>query len=282
MFPRCWPPDDLLLLLTAHDTHPLSEISSMFTDAHVHLSFPEFAQDLTEVMRRAQVAGVTRMVTIGTSMEDAHRVVEIAGQFPGVYVALGLHPGGETVAHPSQLQDLPDSNKLVAIGETGLDYYRGTLQKQQQRELFQAHLDLARQRQLPVVIHQRKAEADIQAMLRENAPDWRPWGVMHCFAGEETFAAECVELGLMISFSGILTFQNAGALREVAKAISLEHVLLETDCPYLAPHPHRGRRNEPSYIPRVAQVLAQIRGVTIEEVAQVTSENAQRLFRFHW
>lgn len=252
----------------------------MFTDTHAHLCWPDFARDLPLVLERARAAGVTRIITIGTSLDNLPATLTLAGRYEGVYAAVGLHPGDVPVP---VMQELPLSAKVVAIGETGLDYYREAKTdhalRRQQRHLFQAHLDLARQRRLPAVIHNRDAEADMLAMLRANVPDWRPWGVMHCFAGNEAFARECIELGLLVSFAGILTFKNATALRAVARAVPLEHVVLETDAPYLAPVPYRGKRNEPAYIPLIAAALAELRGIPVAEVAQVTTANAERLFR---
>jgi TatD DNase family protein len=272
----------------------------MFTDTHAHLCWPDFAGDLPQIIERARAAGVTRIVTIGTSLENAQATLDLAGKYDGVYAAVGLHPGDVPVPAASLVQSLPVSPKLVAIGETGLDYYRLVerastpvhsstsatgetpvpLLKQQQRALFQAHLDLARQRRLPVVIHNREAEADMRVMLRANVPDWRPWGVMHCFAGSEAFAHECLDLGLLISFAGILTFKNASQLRTIAGQVPLDSILLETDAPYLAPVPHRGKRNESSYIPLIAAALAEVKGVPVEEIARVTTANAARLFRW--
>lgn len=253
----------------------------MFTDTHAHLCWPEFAAELPQVVERAAAAGVSRIVTIATGLDNAAATLAIAERFPGVYAAVGLHPGDVPVP---VMQELPVSPKVVAIGETGLDYYREAKAdmalRQQQRALFQAHLDLARQRRLPVVIHNREADADMLAMLRANAPDWRLWGVMHCFAGDEALAAACVELGLMVSFAGILTFKNAAALRAVAAAVPLDSVLLETDAPYLAPVPHRGQRNEPSFLPLIAAALAEVKDVSVPEIARVTTANAARLFRF--
>jgi TatD DNase family protein len=247
----------------------------MFTDTHAHLSFPDFSEDLPVVIERAQTAGVGGIVTVATGLEDARRALEIAGQFEGVYAAVGLHPGDEPVAEPASVRKLPVSGKIVAVGETGLDYYRGRAHKQEQRYLFAAHLAFAKEHDKPVIIHNREAGADLLEILRE----FRPAGVMHCFSGGEKFAFDCIELGLFISYSGILTFENAAALRAVAKAVPLENVLLETDCPYLAPQPYRGKRNEPAHIPLIAQALAQIKSVSVEEVARATTANACRLFR---
>ena len=263
----------------------------MFTDTHAHLSFPDFAADLPATVARAAEAGVTHIISVATDLADTHRVLTVAGAYPGVFASVGLHPNhvpSNWRVDMQQLADLAGQPKVVAIGETGLDYFRmpandrvpGTISapQQLQQEMFQAHLALARQRRLPVIIHCRAADADTLAMVRANVPDWRPWGVMHCFAGNTQVALECIELGLLISFTGILTFKNADALREVAGAVPLESLLLETDSPYLAPIPQRGQRNEPAFIPYIAGMLAQLKGVPVAEVARVTTANAQRLF----
>ncbi|MEI8315503.1 MAG: TatD family hydrolase [Verrucomicrobiota bacterium] len=253
----------------------------MFIDTHAHLSFPDFASDLPATVARAAAAGVTRIVSVATDLADTHRVLTVAGQYPGVFASVGLHPNHTSDSWRADMQELAGlagQPKVVAIGETGLDYYRTRDHAVVQREMFQAHLDLVRQRHLPVIIHCRAADADTLAMVRANVPDWRPWGVMHCFAGNTQVALECIELGLLISFTGILTFKNADALREVAGAVPLESMLLETDAPYLAPIPQRGQRNEPASIPHIAGTLAQLKGVPVEEVARVTTKNAQQLF----
>ena len=253
----------------------------MFTDTHAHLSFPDFANDRPATVARATAAGVTRIISVATDLADAHRVLAVAGEYPGVFAAVGLHPNHTSDSWRADMQalaTLAGRPKVVAIGETGLDYFRSRDRVAVQREMFQAHLDLARPRRLPVIIHCRAADADTLAMVRANVPDRRPWGVMHCFAGNTQVAMECIELGLLISFTGILTFKNADALRTVAGAIPLESMLLETDSPYLAPIPQRGQRNEPAFIPHIAAALAQLKGVPVEEVARVTTANAQRLF----
>jgi TatD DNase family protein len=276
----------------------------MFTDTHAHLCWPEFTAELPAVIERARAAGVERIVTIGTDLANCRQALAIAEQFPGVYAAVGLHPGDVPtvgLGQMDELRQLARQPKVVAIGETGLDYYRlpttasGTLAppsasggatvsvaavKQQQKDLLWAHLALAKELRLPVIIHNRDANVDLLEILCGHEPDFRPWGVMHCFSGDEKFAFDCIELGLFISFTGILTFKNAVPLRAVAKAVPLDHILLETDCPYLAPVPHRGQRNEPAYIPLIAQALAAIKGVPVEEVAAVTTRNAERLLHF--
>lgn len=255
----------------------------MFIDTHAHLSFPDFAADLPATVARAATAGVTRIVSVATDLADAQRVLTVAGQYPGVFASVGLHPNHIPDSWRTDLQQigkLAGQPKVVAIGETGLDYYRSRDHAAAQQEMFQAHLELARQRHLAVIIHCRAADADTLAMVRANVPDWRPWGVMHCFAGNTQLALDCIELGLLISFTGILTFKNADALRTVAGAVPLESLLLETDSPYLAPIPQRGQRNEPAFIPHIAEALAKLKGVAVEELARVTTANAQRLFGF--
>jgi TatD DNase family protein len=262
----------------------------MFIDTHAHLSDPEFAGELPQVIERAQAADVTQIVGISTNLETARKTLEFARQFGAVYAAVGLHPGEVphvTLCDMKELAQLAAEPKVVAIGETGLDYYReardDAVLRQQQKDLFWAQLELAKERRLPVVIHNRAAERDILEILRAHAEglpkEWRPWGVMHCFSGDEKFASDCIEIGLLISYTGILTFQNATALRDVAGKVALDCVMLETDAPYLAPVPHRGKRNEPSYVPLIGEALAQVKGVSVEEIARATTENAQRLFR---
>jgi len=271
----------------------------MFVDTHCHLSYPEFADELPAVIERATAAGVTRIVSIATDLADARRTLEIAGQHAGVFASVGLHPNSECrLCDMKPLAELAGQPKVVAIGETGLDYYRLVerasppvysptaktgetpvpLLKQQQKDLLWAHLALAKERHLPVVIHNRSAEGDLLEILRAHEPGFRPWGVMHCFGGDEKFAFACLEIGLFISFTGILTFKNAEPLRAVAKKLPLDSVMLETDAPYLAPIPQRGKRNEPAFVPHIAAVLAQVRGVPVEEIARVTTANAERLF----
>ncbi|MGA2221052.1 MAG: TatD family hydrolase [Verrucomicrobiia bacterium] len=263
----------------------------MLIDTHAHLCYPDFANDLPQIVERARAGGVERIVSIATDLDSAKQTLDIARRFDGVFAAVGLHPGEVprvTLHDMKQLGALANESKVLAIGETGLDYYREAKNdaalRQQQKDLFWAHLELAKERRLAVVIHNRASEADILEILRTHAEslpkDWRPWGVMHCFGGDEKFALDCIEIGLLISYTGILTFKNAAPLREVAKNVSLDFVMLETDAPYLAPRPHRGKRNEPSYVSLIAETLAQVKGVSVEEVARATTENARRLFRF--
>jgi TatD DNase family protein len=262
----------------------------MFIDTHAHLVYPDLANDLLQVIDRARAAGVERIISIATTLDDARRTLELTQRFDGVFASVGLHPGeipNVSLCEMKELAVLANEPKVVAIGETGLDYYREAKDdaalRQQQKDLFWAQLELAKERHLPVVIHNRAAEKDVLEILRAHAEslpkEWRPWGVMHCFSGDERFAFDCIEIGLLISYTGILTFKNATALRDVAQKVSLDSVMLETDAPYLAPVPHRGKRNEPAYVPLIAEALAQVKGVTVEEVGRVTTLNAERLFR---
>jgi TatD DNase family protein len=264
----------------------------MYVDTHAHLSHADFAAELPAVLARAYAAGVGRIISVATTLNDARQNLELARRHDGVFAAVGLHPGevpNVTVCDMKELAALAAEPGVVAIGETGLDYYReakdnATL-RQQQQDLFWAQLELAKQRRLPVVIHSRgDVQADLLHIVHAHAEtlpkELRPWGVMHCFSGDEKFASECIEIGLLISYTGILTFKNAAALRAVARKVPLDFVMLETDAPYLAPVPHRGTRNEPANVPLIAETLAQIKGVSAEEIARVTSENAARLFRF--
>jgi TatD DNase family protein len=264
----------------------------MLIDTHAHLSAPEFADELPAVIARAAAAGVEHILSVATHLDDARRALDIARRHPGVSVAVGLHPGAVPEVSLCDMRELaalasePRHVGVVAIGETGLDYYRDAKDnpalRQRQKDLLWAHLQLAQQRRLPVIIHNRAADVDLIEILRAHAAglpkDWRPWGVMHCFTGDEKFAFDCIEIGLLISYTGILTFTNAAALRDVAHKVSLDFVMLETDSPYLAPAPHRGKRNEPAHLPLIARALARAKGVEVQEVAATTTANARRLF----
>jgi TatD DNase family protein len=262
----------------------------MFIDTHAHLCYPDFGEELPQIVERAQTAKVMQIVSIATDLEGARKTLDIAHRFEAVHATVGLHPGeipNVSLCDMKELGQLAAEPKVVAIGETGLDYYREAKDdaalRQQQKDLFWAQLELAKERQLPVVIHNRAAEHDILEIVRAHAEslpkESRPWGVMHCFSGDERFAFDCIEIGLLISYTGILTFKKSTVLRDVAGKVSLDCVMLETDAPYLAPEPHRGKRNEPAHVPLIAEALAQVKGVTVEEVARATTATAKRLFR---
>jgi TatD DNase family protein len=258
----------------------------MFIDTHAHLSEPGLAAELPAVLERARRANVRRIVSVATNLDDARRTLEIAHQHPEVFAAVGLHPAEAHNVAPADIEELAAlaaAPKVLAIGETGLDYYRGQQHAQQQKDLLCAQLQLAKQRQLPVIIHSRgNVQADLLAILRAHAGSLpnrsRPWGVMHCFSADERFALDCIELGLLISFTGMLTFHNAEAVRKVARKIPLQFVMLETDAPYLAPAPYRGTRNEPARLPLIAKALAEIKALSLQQIAAATTTNATRLF----
>lgn len=259
-----------------------------WVDTHAHLTFPELSAELSEVLARAQAAGVGTVVCIGCDAASSQASVDLAKTNPVVWATVGLHPGyvpSVGLCDMKSIRALATEPKVVAIGETGLDYYRlpsapgeAAAVTRQQKDVLWAQLDLARQLRKPVVIHNRAADADLMEILRAHEPGFAPWGVMHCFSGDSRLAFECLELGLMISFTGMLTFRNAGNLREVARQVPLSRIMLETDAPYLAPVPHRGRRNEPAFVVEIGRALAEIKNVSMDEVAQVTTANARALF----
>ena len=261
----------------------------MFTDSHCHLVFPELQAQLPAIRDAMAQAQVTRALCICTTLEEFPAVHALATGYDNFWATVGVHPdneSGEELAEPS-LNDLLQRAALprvVGIGETGLDYYRlgdRTVDDMAwQRERFRVHIRAARESRLPLIIHTRSASDDTLAILREEGAgaDGGVTGVFHCFTETRAVARQALELGFMISFSGILTFKNAAELREVAREVPLDRCLIETDSPYLAPAPHRGKTNNPSYVPLVAAQLAQIKGCSIEAVAEATSRNFERLF----
>ena len=256
----------------------------MYVDSHCHLSFPELYGRLPELRREMAAAQVDRALCICTALEEFGRVHEMALAHDNFWCTVGVHPDNEGVQEPS-LEDLLLRCRLprvVAIGETGLDYYRlngrGVAQMDWQRERFRVHIRAARESGLPLVVHTRSASADTLALLREEGQG-AVRGVFHCFTETRAVAAAALELGFDISFSGILTFRNAEELREVARFVPLERCLIETDSPYLAPMPYRGKTNHPALVPYVAAKLAELKNLPVCEVARRTSANFERLFR---
>jgi len=285
----------------------------MLIETHAHLDYPDFAGDFDEILRRATEAGVTRIITIGTSIESSRRAVDLAEKYPNIYAVIGVHPtyveeSGEDVITP--LRELARNPRVVAIGETGLDYhslpsaelskdrqtqvFARALQtsteeqieadihdgayKSKQASLFEQQLDLAVELGLNVVIHQRDAWDDTLAIIRPYSDKLR--GVFHCFGGTRAEADEVLALGHLVSFTGIVTFKNGRAVRDVATQIPLWKFMVETDCPYLAPVPFRGKRCEPAYTRIVAETIAAARGVSLAEVANMTTQTAEEFFRF--
>jgi TatD DNase family protein len=251
----------------------------MFIDSHCHINFPELAAKLPEVFDLMAQNGVSHALCIGVELEKFPEIRALAETYPNVYASVGVHPDHEDCTEPTvdELLTLADHPKVVAIGETGLDYFRLTGDLEWQRERFRTHIRAAKACRKPLVIHTRAAADDtLRIMREENAGE--AGGVMHCFTESLAVAEAAVDLGFYISFSGIVTFKNAASLREVAAAIPLERMLIETDAPYLAPVPHRGKTNEPGYVKHVAEEIARVRGLTAEAVGVATSENFFRLF----
>lgn len=258
----------------------------MLIDSHAHLDARAFDPDRPEVLKRAWDAGVRAIVTIGVeeALEGVERAVAIAEENDAVYATVGFHPHDAAKVRPGMLaglRDLAGRSKVVGIGETGLDYHYMHSPARVQQDLFRATLRMARELGLPAVIHTREADEDTVAILRETVEEnGGPLaGVVHCFSGDYALARRVLDLGLDISFTGVITFPGAAPLREVLKRVPLERVLLETDCPYLAPVPFRGRRNEPAFVARVAEQAAEVVGRSVREVERVTGGNAVRLFR---
>lgn len=254
----------------------------MFIDTHAHLDDARYDSDRDVMIKRASDAGVIRMVTIGCDLATSQAAVALAGQYPFVYASVGVHPHEVkhiTAGWYDELRRLAVHEKVVAYGEIGLDYHYNHSTPEEQRERFREQLRLARELRLPIIIHTREAPEDTVQMLKE---EWSTelGGVFHCFSGDAWLAKEALDLGFYLSFSGILTFQNAGMLRDIARTVPADRLLIETDCPYLTPVPHRGKRNEPAYVRHVANALAGVLGDTsTEAIARTTTANARRLFR---
>jgi TatD DNase family protein len=285
----------------------------MLIETHAHLDYPDFANDLDDVLRRAADAGVTRIITIGTSIESSRRAIDLAEKYPAVFAVIGVHPtyveeAGDDVITP--LRELAKNPRVVAIGETGLDYHelpsekvakekqvqvmsalrtetdeeieaqiRDGAYKSKQASLFQQQLDLAVELGLNTVIHQRDAWEDTLKIMQPYMGKLR--GVFHCFGGSLDQANEVLDLDHLVSFTGIVTFKNGATVREVAAQIPLWKFMVETDCPYLAPAPFRGKRCEPAHTRIVAETIAAARAVTLEEIAETTTETAEKFFRFN-
>jgi TatD DNase family protein len=254
----------------------------VLVDSHAHLDDPAFAQDLPAVLERARAAGVRWIVTAGTDLASSQRSLALARQYPGVRVAVGVHPSAAATWTPetaAALRQLAADPLVVAIGEIGLDYYRPGAPAAVQQAVLWEQLRLASDLGRPVVLHNREATADLLALLHRWVAERSPArGVLHCFTGDLATAQRALDLGFFLSFGGILTFPKSEPLRAVAAAVPLERLLLETDSPYLAPQPVRGRRNEPAYLRYVAEGLAARRGLSLEAVAAQTTANARQLF----
>lgn len=251
----------------------------MLVDSHCHLDFPELASQLDSVMTLMRENQVAHALCVSVTLEDFPQVRSLAERYPHLYGSVGVHPDYENVGEVSieRLVKLADHPKIVAVGETGLDYFRLKGDLEWQRERFRCHIRAARQCRKPLIIHTRAAAADtLHIMREERAGEAR--GVMHCFTESWEVARDAMDLGFYISFSGIVTFKNAQALKDVARKVPLERMLIETDSPYLAPVPHRGKLNQPGLVKHVAEEIARLRGIPFMEVAQATTANFYNLF----
>ena len=253
----------------------------MLVDSHCHLDFPDFADELDAVVQRAVDAGIERLVTISTRVKKFDQVLAVAERFDPIFCSVGTHPHNadeELDVTVEQLVTLSQHRKVVAIGEAGLDYFYDNAPREAQVQGLRTHIAAARATGLPLVIHARDADADMAAILREESEKGVFPAVLHCFSSGKALAETGIELGHYVSFSGILTFKKSDELRAIARDLPADRILVETDAPYLAPTPHRGKRNEPAFVAHTAAVLAETRGVSVEAIAEQTSENFFRLF----
>jgi TatD DNase family protein len=253
----------------------------MLIDTHCHLDFADFEAERDEIVARAHMAGVMQMVTISTRVRKLDGLLAITERYPSVFCSVGTHPNNADEELDIQIEDLvrlSKKDKVVAIGEAGLDYFYDTVKPEDQKAGFLRHIAAARETQLPLVIHSRSADADMAAILvSETGKGAFPF-ILHCFSSGADLARTGVELGGYVSFSGILTFPKSEELRDVARTIPHDRLLVETDAPYLAPKRWRGKRNEPSYVVNTAEVLAETIGMSLEEIGRITTENAFRIF----
>ncbi len=251
----------------------------MIIDTHAHLDFPDYKDDIDEVIARARKVGVEYLINVGTTVVSSIKSIELTKQYEQIYASIGIHPneaskvsGGEW----SRLEALAGESKVVAIGETGLDYYRDRSKREDQKRLFRQHIELAQGHNLPIIIHNRDASDDCLEIVRTY--NGKIKGVVHCFSDSREIAEEFLKLGFYVSFAGPVTFPKADNLREALKAVPVERLLLETDCPFLAPQPKRGKRNEPSYLQYTIPVLAELYKLSVEDIKRITTLSAKKLF----
>lgn len=252
----------------------------MYIDTHVHLNADQYEEDLQEVINRALEAKVTKMVVVGFDRKTIEKAMQLAADYPFIYAVIGWHPVDAIDCTEEDLQwieELSANEKVVGIGETGLDYYWDKSPKDVQQALFRKQIRLAQKVKLPIIIHNREATEDVVRILHEEEA-YLTGGIMHCYGGSVETAKQCIDMNFMISLGGPVTFKNAKKPKEVATEIPLEHLLIETDAPYLAPHPHRGKRNEPALVTLVAEEIARLKGISVEEVAAATTQNAEKFF----
>lgn len=251
----------------------------MLVDSHAHLEMKEFDPDRKEVIERARLAGVDCIVTVGTNLGLSRKALSIARQYENIYATVGVHPHDVARADDKsfdELKALAEDPKVVAYGEIGLDYFRNISPREKQIEMFARQLELAEELNLPVIIHDRDAHEQTLRMVKASGVRM---GVFHCFSGDWAMARQCIDLGFYISVPGVVTFDKSKVLHDVVRQAPLDSILLETDCPYLTPVPHRGKRNEPSFIIHTAKKVAEIKGLAWEDVAQAAAVNTRKLFR---
>ncbi|MGC4379262.1 TatD family hydrolase [Fictibacillus sp. Mic-4] len=249
-------------------------------DTHAHLNAVQFQEDVEEVIERALAEGVEHIVVVGFDTETIHGAIKLAENYDFIYAAVGWHPVDAIDMRDEDLnwiEELASHPKVVALGEMGLDYHWDKSPKEVQKEVFRRQIRLAKKVNLPIIIHNREATKDVVDILREEGAK-EVGGIMHCFSGSLEVAKECMDMNFYISFGGPVTFKNAKKPKEVAKEVPIDRLLIETDCPYLSPHPFRGKRNEPSYVKYVAEALAELKEMPVEQLIEKTSENAKRLF----
>ena len=250
-------------------------------DTHAHLDAYQYDEDREEMIQRARDAGVELIVNIGFDRKTIPTTMELIDKYDFIYAAIGWHPVESIHMQEGDLEwieELCKHPKVVAIGEIGLDYHWDTSPKEVQQRVFREQIRLAKKLNMPIVIHNRDAHADVVSILKEEGAS-EVGGIMHCFSGSADIAKQCLDMNFYISFGGPVTFKNARVPKEVLKMVPLDKLLIETDCPYLSPHPHRGKRNEPSYVSLVAEMVAEIKGKTIEEIAKITTENGRNCYR---
>ncbi|SFI67274.1 TatD family hydrolase [Nitrosomonas sp. Nm34] len=252
----------------------------MFIDSHCHLDFPDIANNLDQILGNMQQNNVTHALCVSVNLEDFPRVRALAESHDNLFASVGVHPDYENLIEPDapQLANLAHHPKVVAIGETGLDYFRLKGDLEWQRERFRQHIRAARQCNKPLIIHTREAAADTLRIMAEEGAD-RTGGVMHCFTESWEVAQQAIEMNFYISFSGIITFKNATLVKDVARKIPLERMLIETDSPYLAPVPYRGKTNQPAFVRYIAEEIAKLREVSLTEIAAITTHNFFNLFK---
>ncbi|MEH6943981.1 TatD family hydrolase [Bacillus sp. JJ722] len=252
----------------------------MLFDTHAHLNAEQYEEDLEVVIERAQEEGVSNIVVVGFDRPTITKAIQLADSYSFIYAAVGWHPVDAidmTEEDLAWLEELAAHPKVVALGEMGLDYHWDKSPKDIQKEVFRKQIALAKRVKLPIIIHNREATQDIVNILKEEGAE-EVGGIMHCFSGSEETAKECMKMNFYISFGGPVTFKNAKNVKEVATQIPLDRLLVETDCPYLTPHPYRGKRNEPGYVKLVAEQIAELKNLSFEEIAKITTENAKKLF----